>query len=95
MKKGYMERAMERFQSDDRAGGISIMRDGLNHYRDMFRAMTGKIDSLDMGLMLYAIKTMTAPMKETMPEVSATEELCDHLFKPIVLTVPIMEGEQK
>lgn len=90
-----MERALERFQNEDRAGGISIMREGLNHYRNIFREITGKTDSLDMGLMLYAFKTMTAPLKETLPEVTATEELCDHLFKTIVLTVPIMEGEQK
>lgn len=94
MRKGFMERALEKFSSGDNMGGIKIMRQGLEHYRDQMRKVTGDASDMDVGLLLYAFKTMMEPLKQMVPGIEETEELCAHLFKTVIITVPYEGGDE-
>ena len=91
--KSYMERAMAKFAKDENLEGVEIMREGLSHYRDKLRKVTGDTPDLDVGLLLYVFKTMIEPLRQMVPAIKDVEKLCDNIFATVVVTIPHKGGD--
>lgn len=90
--KGYMERAMAKFAKDENLEGVEIMREGLSYYRDKLRKVTGDTPDLDVGLLLFAFKTMLERLKQMVPAINDVEKLCDNILATVVVTIPQKGG---
>ena len=90
--KGFMDRAMVKFAKDENLAGVEIMREGLSYYRDKLRKVTGDTPDLDVGLLLYALKTMLEPLRQMVPAINDVEKLCDNIFATVVVTIPQKGG---